>query len=243
MSSPFNRRQAVSILGAGLALSGCTPRYQTRYRLSLEVDTPEGLRRGASVFEQLDRHMAGPAPMGVTLVRGEAAFVELPGHGVLAALLRQAAWRDADGAIVPTTVNWKAYDVFAQAYGIYSGWRDGQAPALEHIRRGRAAAEVSVAPRQLPMLVRVRDPQDPGSIVLLDPRNIDSEFGPGFRLRAARLGITADPRSHKIASALPWADVADPEEVAWTFLPSGIIAKDFIGLAQDLRAFKTEKWA
>lgn len=88
--------QAAWLALAALLLPGCAfaedkaPDY--RYRLTVEVETPEGLKTGLSVIEvrqTLVRAGSVPANQAVERrVRGEAAAVNLPGGKTLFALLR-----------------------------------------------------------------------------------------------------------------------------------------------------------
>ena len=79
-----------------LGLTGCaqaedaTPDY--RYRLTVEIDTPQGLRSGSSVIE-VEQSMGSTAMSGfgrrlARRVRGEAVAVDLPDGRTLFALLR-----------------------------------------------------------------------------------------------------------------------------------------------------------
>ena len=78
---------------AGCSLTDQTPAY--RYRLTVEVDTPDGVKTGSSVIE-VDTEVAGgysiPTPGRVTnRVRGEAVTVDLGEGRVLFALLLPAS--------------------------------------------------------------------------------------------------------------------------------------------------------
>ena len=79
----------VSVLAA-CGFADDTPTY--RYRLTVEVETPEGLRTGSSVIEvQTDvaSKLSISTPGQVrTRVRGESVAVDLPGGKTLFALLR-----------------------------------------------------------------------------------------------------------------------------------------------------------
>ncbi|MEL7319855.1 MAG: hypothetical protein AAFN04_14585, partial [Pseudomonadota bacterium] len=87
---------ALGVFLAALLLGSCgladdkAPDY--RYRLTVEVDTPEGLKMGSSVIEvkqTLMRPGSSPRSRGVSRkVRGEAVAVDLPGGKTLYALLR-----------------------------------------------------------------------------------------------------------------------------------------------------------
>jgi hypothetical protein len=94
----MNRRHVVSTGLAALALlatSACGggktyPDY--RYRLTVEVDTPEGVKRGSSVIQVKTSRAsqnAIPSPGMLSYkVRGEAVAVDLGARGVMFALLR-----------------------------------------------------------------------------------------------------------------------------------------------------------
>lgn len=87
----------IGVLMASLFLTACgiggedfTPDY--RYRLTVEVETPEGLRTGSSVIEVMQRIVRpGSHPSSWAIdrrIRGEAVAVDLPQGQTLFALLR-----------------------------------------------------------------------------------------------------------------------------------------------------------
>ena len=90
-------------LALALALGSCGYRQESlHYRLTVEVETPEGVKTGSSVIG-VDLSDTGksawlpPEALGVTAeLRGEAVAVDLPGGQVLFALLR--AEQDSDAA-------------------------------------------------------------------------------------------------------------------------------------------------
>lgn len=92
----FGRKLDLFALAVGVLLLGwCTihdPTPTYRYRLTVEVETPEGLRTGSSVIEvdtRQTRFALNPSAAGVSeRVRGEAVAVDLPGRRTLFALLR-----------------------------------------------------------------------------------------------------------------------------------------------------------
>ncbi|MEL7519551.1 MAG: hypothetical protein AAFN48_11435, partial [Pseudomonadota bacterium] len=103
-------RVALGVFFAALLLASCglsddkAPDY--RYRLTVEVDTPEGLKTGSGVIEvERDAASAVVNPSAAVLrtrIRGEAVAVDLPGGQTLYALLRSAGG-DVDWAarVVP----------------------------------------------------------------------------------------------------------------------------------------------
>ena len=78
--------------------TGCAPTVTYRYRLTIEVETPQGLRSGSSVIETTIRDTTGAVlstPEARTIsskVRGEAVFVDLgEGRNVVAILALSGA--------------------------------------------------------------------------------------------------------------------------------------------------------
>ena len=84
---------ALACAGAALPLAGCTS-TTIRYRLTLEVDTPEGVRTGSGVIEvkyvKLGQTLGASAEWKAE-VRGEAVTVDLGERGTLFALLAEGA--------------------------------------------------------------------------------------------------------------------------------------------------------
>ena len=206
----FSRRGLLAA-AAALPLGGCLPPvYHTRYRLTLEVESPGGQFAGTSVFEQ----KAGVGVKGVVgrKVRGEATFVDLGPHGNLVALLLGAHWDDA-GQLAPGYGAWMVEGAFMRdPNNYYEAWEygTGRSPILETLARVDPSAPVELAPRLLPLLVHVRDPRDSRSVALVDPRDLAGEYGAGVRLRSARLQVTKDPMVSTIESRLPCVDAVTP---------------------------------
>ncbi|MEN7538512.1 hypothetical protein [Aurantiacibacter flavus] len=185
-----------------------------RYRLTVEVETPEGLKTGSSVIE-VKTSVAGrnivPMPGAVShRVRGEAVMVDLGARGVLFALLRSDDnfdWasnvayrlapkmprvRDAEGRLDSDS------DFEAQ-----------YATMLEHrepIELPRTFPDVGHLKNQpaRPMLVRFGDIEDPSTVEQVDPDDLAFTFGPGVRLRRITVQLTGDPVTKGIVERLPW---------------------------------------
>src|ERR1700736_3642474 len=60
-----------------LALAGCGKVERYRYKLTLAVNTPEGIRRGSSVVEVTFWEVSLPARGVANQLRGEALYVDL----------------------------------------------------------------------------------------------------------------------------------------------------------------------
>jgi hypothetical protein len=167
-----------------LCLGACGSTERVRYRMTVEVETPAGLRTGSSVREVVGR-TAPNIPMlgedrGSVSVRGEAVAVDLPGGQVLYALL--------DGAdTVPLRIDGQLTD---QVIPIWP-----TAPVGIHNPDGTARP---------PQFVRFRDPRDPRSVEAVDPVDFAASFGPGTRLRRITIQHTDADVTTGIERRLAW---------------------------------------
>ena len=184
---------ALACAGAALPLAGCTS-TTIRYRLTLEVDTPEGVRTGSGVIQVTYRTgpRFGSSSEWGSEVKGEAVAVDLGERGTLFALLTEGG----DSRSSPEYIVLRA---FRFPHGAMPS------PAKEGIKQiaalsGREALFLD----SLPLLVRFRDPADPTTAERVDPRKLDAAFGPGVELRAASVAITDDPVTTGIERRLPW---------------------------------------
>lgn len=200
---------------AALMLAGCdlvagdpTPTY--RYRMTVEVETPEGLETGSSVIE-VSTDVAGkysiPTPGRVShRVRGEAAAVDLGERGVLFALLRSES-----------EVDWSANVMFllapAAPDAIPAGesflWRyDAMLAMTRPIELPATFPDVAHLKDRpaRPMLVTFRDLADPTTVEKVDPDNLAASFGDGVSLRRITVQMTDDPVTTGIEERLEWMD-------------------------------------
>ena len=213
------------VLGLGifcLTLSACggaddgAPDY--RYRLTVEVETPEGLRTGSSVIEvkqSLTRAAGSPAHSAVQRrARGEAVAVDLPGGRTLFALLRSE-----------DSVDWATYVMQNTAPKIRGETFEEKFDNMLLIKGEK------VLPRYwppygpgrrksgYPMLVTFGDMSDPTSVELVDPDDLAATFGEGSALKRVTVQMTNDPVSEEIEKRLGWLDAHGREHAR--LKPSG----------------------
>src|ERR1700724_3515081 len=87
MLSGFFVRFAVAAVMV-LALAACGRSESYRYKLTLAVDTPDGVKRGATVAEVLFRDVSIPERGAMHKLHGQALYLDLgPGARPLIALL------------------------------------------------------------------------------------------------------------------------------------------------------------
>lgn len=187
-----------------------------RYRLTVEIDTPEGLKSGSSVIEVQTRKtgkysISSPGALSYK-VRGEAVTVDLGARGLMFALLRSdlsSNWAaGAFEAMAPKTTideRMKSDD----AYG------DSRAAAL-------ALKGPQVVPRHIngnygiqnpkpgdpsntwPTLVRFGDIADPKTVAKVDPDALAASFGKGVTLRRITVERTDDPVTTGVEKRFSW---------------------------------------
>jgi hypothetical protein len=141
--------------------------WRWHQRLELEVETPAGLVRGASV----QRNETGATPswlfgggMG-SRVKGEALVLEVAPGRYLFALLSETK-----------------YDPFVLFF-------PKQAPREVATRLAKLRAKREIPPDQLPLLVTFDNVADPRTVQRVDPANLAASFGPGISLKSATLEI------------------------------------------------------
>ena len=198
------------VLGLGifcLTLSACggaddgAPDY--RYRLTVEVDTPEGLKTGSSVIEVEQRLVRpGSNPAGAAVerrVRGEAVVVELPDGHTLFALLRS-----------DNNVEWASNVMQTLAPRIKGENFEQQLDNMLALEGEKVLPRMFPPTGHLgersayPVLVTFGNIDDPTSVDLIDPENLAATFGEGVSLRRITVQITKEPVTVGIGQRLGW---------------------------------------
>ena len=211
-------RRTVLTTIAALALLGLTgcgkpefPDY--RYRLTVEVDTPQGLRTGSSVIEVHSVREHGSMERLLTPAKGEAVAVDLPGGKVLVALLtgENGSWAAAGGLR-------DAYPPIAYGLADYQAHPDPFGAFVKEYQRMTRNRGVMVVPRtklqggggryeaisNYPRLVTFANIADPKSVVAVDADNLAASFGAGTKLRRITAQLTDDPVTVGIEKWLRW---------------------------------------
>lgn len=195
------RRGMLGMLAGGAValLSGCglfgNPSY--RFKMTVEVETPEGLKRGASVYAvRAEKHSPTIFPEARGRSRevvGEAVAVEVsPGKALFALMKTLNGAGDDNLAYLSMVTLDPAYknDWVESAQRISSG--DGiRSPA-------------DVAEGDYPMLVTFTDIDDPSSVQRVDPANLAASFGPNIRLKRITVEVTDDDVTTGIEKRLRW---------------------------------------
>jgi hypothetical protein len=205
-----------AILGAGLAgvlvLASCqaSESSSSRYKLAVEVETPEGVRTAHSVIAvQFSRTMKGFEALGGGGVRarGEAVALDLPNDQTLFVLLRSATNADWAGQ-----AHWRRYPKSPHEFETTSKF-------YEAMMNDKTVYPV---PREVkwtggemmdnyPYFVTFKDIGDPISVERVDPDNLAASFGAGYRLKGLTVQVTDEPVTVGIKNRLAWlSDYPEP---------------------------------
>jgi hypothetical protein len=175
-----------------------------KYRLTVEVETPEGVKSAAGVMAvHPDRSYSRG---GKTTTRGDAVFVDLGGGRNLVALLAHI-----DQSVELDEINYVALRAYKAA---------GQNVSFNQM--SRATGTVPVKGTVIPVLVSFTDPADPGTARVAPSDNIEAVLGKGVRLRGISAevvpngvwpldfgGALGEPVTRGIEAKLPWLNGAD----------------------------------
>ena len=190
-------------------LSGCGHAFSYRYRLTLEIETPEGIKTGSGVFQcnttsSEDSPFKGFRGAGGRLT-GEAISVDLGTRGLLFVLLSKSDKSTANIYALELPV------ILTNRAGLASDGRLAKPKRYEfftdYMREVAAVpGKLDVAPDELPTLVRFTNIDDPKSVEKVDPANLAAFFGPGVSWRSITIEITGDPVTTGIEKRLVWVD-------------------------------------
>lgn len=211
-------------LVAALAVAACgTKQDSFRYRLTVEVETPEGLRTGSSVIE-VDVSQTGEKAWATSearglrfKVRGEAVAVDLPTGQVLFALLSREDSPDRAAGLPYAALDPPDFE------GEFDYIKKTR--ALEHIDR------VGVVPREAyPMMATFSNLTDPSSVERVNPDDLAASFGEGVALKRITVQMTDDPVTTSITRRLPWLGRTYEMGLETEDFPEGFPVGDFEGL-------------
>lgn len=213
-----------SLISCSLAYSN--PTY--RYRLTVEVDTPIGVRAGTSVIEgklaetwHLDNLSAGPniRPSAV----GEAVVVKLPNDRHLFAILKSEDVGDwASNIIFAFVPRYRGEGANRETWRAINRIR-GERELPRYSRFGFRRKPVSA----YPILVTFDDLVDPASVKRVNPDDLETTFGDGISLKRITVQITDDSVTTGIQELLPWLGQIKSSDLTQSDLPDGIPAGEF----------------
>jgi hypothetical protein len=172
-----------------------------KYRLTVEVETPEGRKSASSVLAvHPDRSYTR---RGQTRTLGDAVFIDLGQGRNLVALLAHLD----NNKLVLDDINYVAL----RAYGAAAGKR------VPFSEMSRQTGTVPVKGEVIPLLISFADPARPDTARLVAPGDAESVLGPGSRIQGISAevvpngywpldfgGALGEPVTRGIEARLPW---------------------------------------
>ncbi len=170
-------------------LSGCNEKYDWHQKVTVEIETPDGVVTGSSVmagqFVDTRGSLVPAEASGVSFfLHGEAVVLEVAPGRYLFALLKGMP-----------SLSWL----------FYPGMDAAKSGPLLEAGDTAGVTEAELTRDQYPLLVTFDDINDPASVKRVDPNNLAATFGPGYRLNAITMTITGEPMTEgRVEEVLGW---------------------------------------
>jgi hypothetical protein len=179
-----------------------------KYRLTVEVETPEGVKSASGVMAvHPDRSYSRG---GRTTTKGDAVYVDLGGGRNLVALLAHID---------------KSLELDGTNYVALRAYRAARGRNVSFNEMSRLTGAVPVVDAAIPVLVSLGDPGDPATARMVTPDAVEAALGRGIRLRAISAevvpnglwpldfgGALGEPVTRGIEARLPW--LRGPDDAA-----------------------------
>jgi hypothetical protein len=213
------RRGVLSVLaGAGtFVLSGCGAKRTMRYKMTVEVQAPDGLKSGFAVREVLypsstDGWFPFGESKGYPTLIGEAVAVDIASGKTLFALL-------TSGDAMP---DYAARDIVS----LFRQLNTDEVQLWPNPPKVRAP----IIRNPLPMLVTFNDISDPTSIQRLEPERLVDSFGAGVQLKRIMIEKTNEETTVAIVKRLEWLLDKNRKRFSSDKKPDGIPIGNYTGL-------------
>jgi hypothetical protein len=181
-----------------------------RVRITVNVDTPEGLRSGSSVSEIHARRYPAwmelsSGPYGQSMsIRGEAVFVDIgpdqqgKHRNLIALMCLGPRGDDVDFYRLPAMAFEPAWKERMDAFGPFGSEKKQRGKTYPDIQieltRLTPGTSASLSGKLVPTLASFADLNDPLSVRLVDPEKLGSFFGNGVRLRNVSIELVSGGR-------------------------------------------------
>jgi hypothetical protein len=172
----------------------------------VEVETPDGVKAASAVYSVTPNRSYGGSNSGQSAgpqTKGDAVFLDLGGGRNVVALLAVGT----DPTELDAT-NYIAMRSFIAA---------GRKVQFRDMKKTTAMSAVPVPAENAPVLVSFKDVNDPASMRLITPDNVQDLLGPGVKLRSIMVstvpngywpldigGALGEPVTRGIEARLPW---------------------------------------
>ena len=196
------RRILAGSLLAGIlltAFSGCGAQnpYKFRAKVTVFVDTPDGVRSGSSVYEVWANYSYPGTTRRIWGQRGEAVAVDLPNGQTLFALLTTGAIHGDVASMVLATLDPEFNNTMVES--------------TQKLVEYQFSETRAVALQNYPMLVTFENLADPTSVNPVKPDDLAKNFGPQYQMKAITVEVTDEPVTVGIEKRLGWLEAVGRE--------------------------------
>ena len=178
---------------------------EVRYRMTVEVETPDGVNSSSGVWSfTLEKPALALGNPYNSDFAGEAVAVDLPIGRALFALIKDQGmlperhfrqYNSGDGA-----------DRIANIQSISASAGASTKLACRQVPEDASTPEAAKPEYDCPILVTFKDITDSTSIARVDPDDLAASFGTGYRLKAMTVQVTGEPVTVGIGERLGWLD-------------------------------------
>lgn len=191
---------AVVLVWSYLTADG--PAKTSAYRITVEVDTPQGVRVGSSIRELTTRAQFGSNGRSLgSELSGEAVGIDLPGSKTLFVLLRgellEQGEYNALMVLAARTGQGKLWG--SRPVEVFPSYFRTVPKTFDPLRDRMPSAE-----EYRPMLVAFTDGSRRDSAYRVDPLNLEVAFGKGVRLKRITVQLVGKEFEETICRSLPW---------------------------------------
>jgi hypothetical protein len=182
----------VAVAAFAIATSDLYVSGKWRYRLTVTVETPEGIREGSAVREawasSSSIRIGLPESTSTTNIRGEAVVVDLGKRGMLFAL-----------------IDWDSYREVSETFPYTAA--KGIPDRIRHFKNLEPGQSASLVRENWPRMVTFVDLDDPKSAKPVDLDNLAATFGAGVSLKDITVEVTDQPVTRGIEEWLSWLEI------------------------------------
>jgi hypothetical protein len=210
----------LALLIMSFLLSACGS-YDWHQKLTIEVETPDGLKSGSAVtaVSWWENRFFRDGPAVHSELTGEAVVVDLGKGKYLFALLRNP---DGSGDMADLTMR-----IVANRNVV--GWHISDVTSAKLL-----SGRINVPPKHFPMLVTFSNINDPRSVKQVDPNNLSTALGFGYSLRNINIEITNENVTiGEIDNVLSWLKklrdrlIITKKQTAKNYLPIENVGSDY----------------
>jgi hypothetical protein len=220
--------------GCGDNGGGGSNSAEVRYRMQVEVETPEGVKSGSSVWSRSISKTIGPVSPYNASFKAEAVAVDLPGGRTLFMLVKgQEGMVDAYFPEYEVLVPGEGNDRVAHLSAISSSGASKVLPCTAEAYKSwphKSHHGPLKADDYCPMLVTFKDIKDPTSVALVNRDDLSASFGAGYRLKAITVQVTEEAVTTGIQKRLGWLLDKDRKRFDPQNPPVGIPLGNYRGL-------------